>query len=153
MPNKLARVLFMKDEFQEVHEKLKKRDYDAALGLLLNSKTGKIRSSFISDANHAWYLVGDLFYKRRQYDQAVEAFLSAVECRDDDAEAMWAIANCYSDLGDPKAAEKYQREAVKVKPDDHRLLYNLGNALFDQGQYEDAMVFYKMVGKHDGELY
>ncbi|WP_428623519.1 tetratricopeptide repeat protein [Sedimenticola sp.] len=142
-----------KDEFSEVHEKIGNREYDMALNLLCHNKTGKIRKPFDRDPNHAWYLVGDIFFKMGDYERAIEAFLEAFRCRDDDVEALWAIANCYSELHKPKNAEEYLRIAIKLDPSKQQLIYNLGNALFDQGQYEEALSWYEKVICVDDELY
>lgn len=105
------------------------------------------------DPNHAWYNAGTIFFHQGKYVSALKAFKKALRTRKDDAQALWAIADCYSEMGKPSFAERYFRKALSNQPGDQSLIYNLGNALFDQGRYQEAIEKYLDIKKADSELY
>ncbi len=143
----------MSDQFDEVHKLQRAGKSNAALSMLLNRKTGRIKKPYDADLNHAWYTVGDIFYKTKKYDQAIHAFKKAFLNWSGDVEALWAIANCYSDLAKPWLTKHYLTKAIRHGGKRDVLRYNLGNALFDMGKYRDAVKQYKKIGKKDRELF
>ncbi len=141
----------MSDQFSEIHKLRRAGNNNAALSMLLNKKTGRIKRPYNSDLNHAWYTVGDIYYNCYKYDNAIHAFKKAFRNWSGDIEALWAIANCYSDLGKPWLAKYYLEKAVGLNEKDE-LRYDLGNAFFDMGRYHDAITQYKKVGNKDKQL-
>ncbi len=99
--------------------------------------------------NNALYQAGDELFKEGKYKEALSEFEKALEAWPTDAYAVWAIGNCYSEMGKPEQAEGYFREALKniteEKKDD--LTYNIGNALFDQKKYKEAIRLYETIPK------
>lgn len=99
------------------------------------------------DPNHVAYVRGEKKYTERRYSEAAQYFLLALEEWPEDWMSMHALGDCYSEMKRPRKAEKYFRLALQVAPQERRadLIYNLGNALFDQGRYDEAIEQYRQV--------
>jgi Ca-activated chloride channel family protein len=95
------------------------------------------------------YKKGDELYKQKKYRDALSEFKLALKAMPDDHESFWAIADCYSELGRPEDAEKYYRLTLDNCPSKKKsdVLYNIGNALFDQTKYKDALEVYDSISK------
>lgn len=141
----------MPNPFDEIYQLSRVGQYDAALAKLLGDDGAQLRAPYNDDLNHGWYVVGDVFYKKGEFRSAAEAFDKAIADRPDDHEALMALANCYFELSMPEMAERYLRVALEFS-DDPALIYNLGNALFDQGRYEEALAEYRRVPETAGEI-
>lgn len=150
MPTLRVRIV---DLFKPIHKLIKDQQYDVALNSLLIGNVAKLKSQFKSDTNHAWYLVGDIYFRKLRFRDAITAFKKSLRTRRDDYQVLWAIGNCYSELKMPAIAERYFRKALSYEPNEQRLLYNLGNALLDQGRYQEALDSYKQVLKKNIPLY
>lgn len=143
----------MPDQFDKLHKLQRAGKSEAVLSLLFDKSTGRIKKPYNTDLNHAWYIVGDLLYKKKQYKKAIHAFKKALVSWSSDIEALWAIANCYSNLGKPGWARFYLSKAMQIDKKQDALKYNLANALFDMGKYDEALKHYKGVGKKDKQLF
>jgi tetratricopeptide (TPR) repeat protein len=99
------------------------------------------------DPNHIAYVRGDKKFKERRYADAAKYFMAALDEWTEDWMAMNALGNCYSEMKKPKKAEKWYRLAIENAPMEERikLTYNLGNALFDQERYDEAILLYRLV--------
>jgi tetratricopeptide (TPR) repeat protein len=142
----------MKDCFSKLYPLIKSKKYKEVLRLVCTEDGKNINSPYDSDINHSWYIIGDIHYKTENYDLAISAFKKAVSVREDDDEALLAIANCYSNQGKIQLAEKFLRKAITLKPKES-YLYNLGNALYDQSKYQEAIDLYKSISEEDTELH
>lgn len=146
------------DPFDEISKLLRSSRRNIVLSMLLNAETGRIKKPYISDLNHAWYIVGSILYKQQcAYTGALSAFKKSYRHWKGDVAAIRAIGNCYSDLGNPKMAKYYFEKARTVGGKKYKdidiVTYNLGNAYFDMGKYRDAVKQYKKVGKRDKRLF
>jgi tetratricopeptide (TPR) repeat protein len=99
------------------------------------------------DFNHISYVRGDREFKERRYADAAKYFMAALDDWPEDWMAMHALANCYSEMKKPRKTERWFRLAIDIAPPENRvkLTYNLGNALFDQQRYEEAIQIYRNV--------
>jgi len=140
------------DPFEEIYRLAGDGAFDAALGKLLDEAGARLVPPFDEDVNHAWYVVGDLYFKKGDFTAAARAFDRSVADRPDDHQALVALANCYSEIGSPSLTEKYLRLALKYK-NDVSLVFNLGNALFDQGKYREAIELYKIIPVDSGDIF
>lgn len=95
----------MSDQFDEVQKMQRAGKGNAALSMLINKKTRRINKAYSADLNHAWYLVGSVFYKQEEFGDALLAFRKSYRHWKEDVAAIRAIGNCYSELGNPKIAE------------------------------------------------
>jgi len=126
--------------------------WQEALHAVYDADTHSIRQAWRFDENHAWYVAGDVWYRQGDYASARRAFLRALDVRPDDLDALTALANCYSELGEPDRAEQTLRNALQHDPGNADLIYNLGNALFDQGKFEQAIGEYVLVADLESEV-
>ena len=99
------------------------------------------------DLNHIAYVRADLFYKRGRLFAAAKWFTVAVKQSPVDYQALWALGDTFSQLKKPKKALAFYTQAINLAPvqDQPVLNYNLGNAFFDQGRFEKAIVCYRKV--------
>jgi tetratricopeptide (TPR) repeat protein len=93
------------------------------------------------------YREADALYRKGQIKKARTLFLSALALAPNDADTLWALGSCWSELGNPRVAQRYFRRARTRADwkDRGDLLYNMANALLDQGRPTAALAFYKRV--------
>ena len=99
------------------------------------------------DPNHTAYLRGDKLFKLGKFADAASRFKEALEEWPEDWQAMWALGNCYTALNKHRKAEEQFRGAIEIAASAELpgLYFNLGNTLFDQGKYEEAIAQYCLV--------
>ncbi len=141
----------MSTPYEQIHDWLRAEKFDDVLSAMLGDEH-KLNPPFDQDANHGWYIVGDIFFRHGNFKNALAAFESALEVYPEDVEAMWALADCHSRMKNFGRAEHFLKEALKSDPDNPNLLYNLGNALFDQRKFAEAIAVYKSVNTDDDDL-
>jgi len=146
-PNKLL----LAARFHSVHQLIKRKKFAQALRELLSSQAGKLADRFAKEPNHAWYLVGDIYWKQDKVSLAAAAFKRSIAADSSDGEAFLALGNCYSDLGQHRKALKAYSEGLHAAPRNAKLRFNLGNAHFDLGQYEQAVAMYRSVRRSKDE--
>ena len=126
------------DTFDSIYRLTAKSDLKRALDRIYDGRKLSIKPPFDSDLNHAWYIVGDIQYRRLDFKKALEAFHKALEYWPQDPDCHFALGNTYSELEEYREAERYYRKALKLSPDDQGIIYNLGNALLDQNKFSEA---------------
>ena len=142
------------DLFRDVHVLLAQRKFARALDLVLSAKKNRIRSPYNSDANHAWYLVGEAHIGRGDNSAALTAFKRSRKADPTDWYASWAVADCYLELGKLKLAERHYRLALQSADRKHisALRYDLANTLFDQGMYSLAIPLYQQASRSSNDV-
>ncbi|WP_277372269.1 tetratricopeptide repeat protein [Pseudomonas sp. AA-38] len=143
----------MNDPFIEIHDLLRDKRHEDALGKIYDKARGTIKRDFQSDGNHAWYIVGDIFFKQSNYEMAAHSFKKSLESREDDIEACCALANAYSAMNMPDKSVVCLIADLKYKPDSSILNYNLGNAYFDMGDHKKAIRHYERVLPQHEDIY
>lgn len=113
----------------------------------MRKKSDKSQLAEASDLNHASYVDGDNYYKQGSYTQAKHAFEVSLEYWPEDPEAWLALGNCFDELKKPLKAENCYKKSLsyakeKMKQD---VYYNLGNSLYDQAKFDEAISCYKKV--------
>jgi len=134
------------DNFGAIHDLIKSRKLSQALELLQHNGNSHIRKEYAQDKNHAWYCIGDIHYKRKDYHSAREAFRKAFKSNPHDAESLLAIANCHDALNNPALAEKSLRIALQIRSKQKinaAIRLNLSNALIDLNKNEEAIEILK----------
>lgn len=109
----------------------------------------------MSDENSVWqqhlasYARADELYKSGSLRDAIKEFRAALALEPNDTDTLWALADCYSELGNAHKAARLYRAALIRSPRSERgdLLYNLANALLDQRRPIAALVLYRRVGR------
>ena len=130
----------------------KQGKYARAVAQMLDVSSQKLHAEYKFDPNHSWYVIGDLYSKRNDFENALLAFRRALRSWTRDSQSLWAIGDCYSALEQHKFAERYYRRALEITPKNKELIYNLANSLFDQQRYEDAISMYKSLGRCSANL-
>lgn len=99
------------------------------------------------DPNHTAYVRGDQLYKEKRFYDAAKWFQIALDEWPEDWQAMWALGDCHSERKKPNKAEAMYRMAMEHAPTSKHpdLLFNLGNALYDQHQYTQAIETYQRI--------
>ena len=115
-------------------------------------KRGRLSGVYSYDVNHSWYIIGDAYFKMKNYHMAIKAFKRACKVYPEDWAALMAIGNSYSELGRPKLAEKIFRKALLIEPENMALWFNLANALFDQKKFNLALVEYSKIARTECSL-
>lgn len=77
----------------------------------------------------------------------------SLRTRQDDVQALIGIGNCYDELKKPMFAERYfsrafttlDNSADKSEADRETIIFNLANAIFDQGRMIEAIKFYEQL--------
>lgn len=139
------------DPFDAIDALLEKNPA-AALDRLLDRAANSIRGPFDADLNHAWYIVGDIYFRQGEVTAAQDCFLKSLDARSDDADTMMALASCALERGDAAESERYLRAALR-RSESANLLYTLGTTLLDQGKFGEALCYFKRVSPSDSELY
>lgn len=136
----------MKYIFEEVHQFSREGRCQDIIDTLLSENGTTIKSPYDIDLNHAWYLVGDAYYRQGKFQFAISAFKRAIEDWPEDKEAILALSNSYSESSLPEKSEQTLRDGLKKWPNNEQYIYNLANALFDQRKYQEAISLYKSLG-------
>lgn len=123
-----------------------------ALTELVDERTWRLKNPFRSDGNHSWYVAGDLLLKQARYSEAAKAFRKSLRAWPGDPQAMSAIGYCYSEMGKAWLAEYYFRRCLTLDSTNQEVRFNLGNALYDQHKFDDAIAEYAKVTTRKGEL-
>ncbi len=91
------------------------------------------------------YSAADVLYKAKKFIEALAGFRTALSFAPEDADTLWAIADCYEAQNRLRLAERYYRHAIKHAPVKQRplLYFNLGNVLFDQKRFKEAVQTYR----------
>lgn len=100
-----------------------------------------------SELNQKAYSEGCAHYENRDFARAKLSFECALEYWPADPQAWFALGNCHDSMNKPARAEACYRMSLKYSapealPD---IYYNLGNSLFDQEKYRQAMECYVQV--------
>lgn len=129
--------------FEEIHEMLRRGKLPDVLGCILDQSTWTVLAPYDVDLNHAWYVVGDVFFRERQYAHSIRAFERAIEEWPEDIDAYLALANAHTESHDPREACRILLRAHELASGDDRVTYNLGNAYFDLGEFSKANFYYE----------
>jgi len=141
--------------FEKVHAFLRSGKFHDAINFLVNQRTRKLNQYFQDDKNHAWYCVGCAYFELGDFNAAKKAFLNAYRYNPDDIQCLIACGNCFSEMKKPKLAEKILKKALAKKAkkkEEATITYNLGNALFDQGLYDEAIKSYSLTINRRDEI-
>ena len=76
-------------------------------------------------------------------DEAMSAVSEARKSNPEDVNLILVEANLYIDLDEMDKFKELMIEAIRLKPDDHILFFNLGVVNADQGNVEDARKYYE----------
>ncbi|HUU51552.1 MAG TPA: sulfatase-like hydrolase/transferase [Candidatus Heimdallarchaeota archaeon] len=95
------------------------------------------------DVIDAYFTLGNLYFKKREFDKALESFLVVLEKRPSDPFTVINVANSYMGMGEIDEADKFVMSIIESLPPDSQLYYVLGNIKNLKEEYEEAIVYYK----------
>ena len=110
----------------------------------MDRETGKLRKPYSDYPNHAWYVLGDIAYKKNEIEAAKSFFRRSFDYDRHDVSALMALANCYSMSSQYKYAKRTLELAHRLEPQSSRITYNLANVMFDLKEYRSALRLYRL---------
>lgn len=92
---------------------------------------------------------GCTLYESGDFQAARTSFESALEYQPEDPRAWFALGNCHNQLQQASKAEVCYLMCLKFSAPEARteVYYNLGNSLFDQAKYTQAIECYSQIGE------
>ncbi|MDZ4182200.1 MAG: tetratricopeptide repeat protein [Candidatus Cloacimonadaceae bacterium] len=85
----------------------------------------------------------ELFWQRGNLDLAQRIWQSGIDPHDGDPIPESGMGKTHYRAGDHSEAERYYDQALKEKPDQAGILYDLGNANYRNEKLDDALSHYK----------
>jgi tetratricopeptide (TPR) repeat protein len=95
------------------------------------------------------YSEADIHYNFGRFRSALRCFKISALADPEDGDAQLGIGNCWDAMKKPANAETAFRKALELLPEARRpdALFNLGNALLDQGNFQEAVSVYSSIPK------
>ncbi len=108
-------------------------------------KQRKANQDSASELNHEYYTQGCKAFDASEYQKALTLFKHSIEYWPEDPQAWMAVGNCYDALKKPKKAEEAFRCSLQYSAtnSNESVLFNLGNSLFYQVRYIEAIEIFK----------
>jgi arylsulfatase A-like enzyme/uncharacterized protein HemY len=95
------------------------------------------------DVIDAYFTLGNLYFKKREFDKALNSFLQVLDKRPGDAFTIINISNSYMGMGEIEEADKFVMSVIDSIPPDSQLYYVLGNIKNLKEDHEEAIKYYK----------
>lgn len=107
----------------------------------------RLRESIDVALNIELYSEADACFRAGRFRDALRLFKQAARADSLDNDCWFAIGSCLDALRRPSRAERAYLKALSLAPpgDHPALFFNIGNALFDQQRFEDAVTWYARV--------
>lgn len=93
----------------------------------------------LKDTSDIWALLGMSYQGMDRYQEALPAYLKAVERGGGGYTINLNLGTCYDVLGDYANAARYAEKALQFRPGDDVALYNHGSACFSGGDIDRAV--------------
>ena len=85
---------------------------------------------------------GDLLLQKGCIHEAIEIFSKALKIRPNDKHCLVSRSRCYIQIGSPELALADANESIKNDPQFFKGIYQKASALYAQGDFESALLFY-----------
>jgi tetratricopeptide (TPR) repeat protein len=95
---------------------------------------------------------GDLLLQKGAFHEAIKVFSKALEIRPTDKHCLVARSRCYIQVGSAKEALADANQSLKEDPQYHRGIYLKAEALYAQGDFEMALLYFHRGNKLRPEL-
>ena len=97
----------------------------------------------------AWIHLGDVYYRSRQFDRAVEAYANALNLQPARAEVLVKLGNAHFDRGAYEEAIETYSSALSMDPENADVLTDLGIAYRRTGSPGEASKAFKRAAQMD----
>lgn len=90
-----------------------------------------------------WEELGKIHFQREEYDKAIDAFEFAIAINsENNYYSMYAVANCYFNIGNYERAEEYYQQIHERYPDTVDPLFHMGMCRVNNGDDEQALDYF-----------
>lgn len=87
-----------------------------------------------------WEELGKIYFLREEYDKAIDAFEFAIAINSESSYySMYAIANCYFNIGNYEHAEEYYQQIHEIYPETVDPLFHMGMCCVNRGNDDQAL--------------
>ncbi len=133
----LGNILYEQQDFAQAKKELQK-----SIELGLNRHQQQRAKSLLQEIRLEEDFKGDIHQalERGEYDMALEKAKKAQELRSDNSEIIFYLGRAYLGKESMLMAQRYFREAVELSPENSHYRYYFGQALFQDGQEDEAKV-------------
>jgi arylsulfatase A-like enzyme/uncharacterized protein HemY len=90
----------------------------------------------------AYFSLGNIYFKQRNFKEAIPCFEQALERKPDDTFCVINIANSYLNLGRPEEGVSFVIDYMRKGFVDSQLFYLLGQLSYVQKKYDEALKYY-----------
>lgn len=94
---------------------------------------------------NAWFMLGWALRRLGRWEDAKSAFLQAIELGGDNPDTYNELAICCMELEEFKECKKFLSEALKVEPENTKIISNLGFLELKQGNVSEAQKYFTIV--------
>lgn len=126
-----------KDLYEAVVNLMDEENYHDSLDLMVDDNL-MLKDEYRNNLNSAWYLVGDIYYEKLEFEKAIFAFSRAVEYCPDHLNAWLALGNSYFEVDLYQQALRCFATICEVEPMNSDARFNLAGIQMDIGNYCDA---------------
>ncbi len=90
-----------------------------------------------------WEELGKIYFRREEYDKAIEAFEFVIAINSEECYyALYAVANCYYNIGNYELAEEYYHRLHEHYPDTVEPLFHMGMCRVNRGDDNKALDYF-----------
>ena len=156
----------LKEVFMEMFEKIDSNEYERMtvaelndLGRALNelkeyeNAQYTLRKALTKNPDYGYALnnLGLSYFYQKDYEKAKMYYTKATEASSTDNLALSNLSEIYDMFGDFDKSYELAEKALRIKHDNYEALFFFGHANFKRGQYEIAIIYYKMALDIDEE--
>lgn len=98
---------------------------------------------------NAWFMLGWALRRLGRWQDAKAAFEQSISCGGENADIYNELSICLSELDDYSAAEKSLRHALKLEPENTKIMSNMGFLVLKKGNTEEARRYFTAVLEFD----
>ena len=102
------------------------------------------------NVSNGWFILGWALRRLKRWADGAAAFKKAVELGEDGGDTRNELAICLMETGDMAAARRELETALRINPDNIKIISNLGVLALKKGDNDEAAAFFRAVLELDG---